>query len=77
MTALDGAAVAGGAVVANEFAAIQVSVDYNGGSPRLLLEDLTTGKSIYLDPLEMASLCEASDDDRQRWLLVGAYRPAP
>jgi hypothetical protein len=61
-------------ILANEYAAVRVSVDRQGHSARLLVEDLTTGNSVLLDPLEMASFCEAEDHDRDRWLLVGDYR---
>jgi hypothetical protein len=63
-----------GTVLSNEFAAVRVSVDRRGHSPRLLVEDLTTGNCVLLEPLEMASFCLALDEDRDRWLLVGDYR---
>ena len=63
-----------GTILANEFASVRVSVDRRGHSPRLRVEDLTTGNFVLLEPLEMASFCAALDDDRDRWLLVGEYR---
>jgi hypothetical protein len=62
------------AVVGNEFATVRVALDTNGNGPRLLLEDLEDGSRIWLSPLELASLCLASPEDRVNWLRVGVYR---
>lgn len=62
------------AVLANEFAVVRVSFDATGNSPRLLVEDTETGDSIYLSPLELACLTQATPDDRLQWMRVGAYR---
>jgi hypothetical protein len=62
------------AVLTNEFASVRVSVDEVGHTPRLLVEDLETGAQILLSPIELASLCLASADDRVNWLRVGQYR---
>ena len=40
----------------NEFAAVQVGRDESGNGVRLRIEDLTSGRSIYLDPLELEAL---------------------
>src|SRR5262245_47964103 len=40
----------------NEFAAVQVARDESGNGVRLRIEDLTSGRSIYLDPLELEAL---------------------
>ena len=61
-------------MLASEFARVLVSVDSSANGPRLLVEDLESGESVFLDPLELASFCHASDEDRQAWLLVGPYR---
>jgi hypothetical protein len=61
-------------VIASEFAAVRVTVDRLANGPRLLVEDLDTGVSIYLEPLELASFCLATEEDRLQWLNVGAYR---
>jgi hypothetical protein len=50
-------------ILANEFAQVRVSSDRNGNSARLKVEDLQSGKSICLDPLILASLVWASDED--------------
>lgn len=65
-----------GTILASEFAAVRVTVDRKALGPRLLLEDLDSGHQIYLEPLELASFCLATEADRIRWLRVGAYRPA-
>lgn len=62
------------ATLANEFAAVRVSLDTTGNGPRLLVEDLETGDDIFLSPLELACLCLATPEDRLQWLRVGAYR---
>ncbi|GAA1970421.1 hypothetical protein GCM10009798_33960 [Nocardioides panacihumi] len=62
------------ATLANEFAAVRVSLDTTGNGPRLLVEDLETGDDIFLSPLELACLCLATPEDRVQWMRVGAYR---
>ena len=43
-------------VIKNEFAAVEVEVDEEANGPRLKIKDLETGKTIYLDPLELENL---------------------
>ncbi|MFF1732170.1 hypothetical protein [Streptomyces sp. NPDC058247] len=62
------------AELVNEFAAVRIALDTVGNGPRLLIEDLETGARTFLSPLELASLCLATDQDRADWLRVGAYR---
>ncbi|MFJ8749022.1 hypothetical protein ACIREO_06775 [Streptomyces sp. NPDC102441] len=62
------------AELANEFAVVRIALDTAGNGPRLLIEDLETGARTLLSPLELASLCLATDQDRADWLRVGAYR---
>jgi hypothetical protein len=62
------------AELANEFAAVRVSLDRTGNGPRLLVEDVESGGSVWLTPLELASFCLATDRDRADWLRVGDYR---
>jgi hypothetical protein len=50
-------------ILANEFAQVRLSKDRNGNSVRLKVEDLQSGRTICLDPLILASLVWASDDD--------------
>ncbi|MCW2756866.1 MAG: hypothetical protein JWO46_612 [Nocardioidaceae bacterium] len=63
----------GDSVVWNEFAAVRVSVDESGLTPRLRLEDLESGESTLLDPVELASFITTPDQLRLRWLDVGPY----
>jgi hypothetical protein len=63
-----------GVVLSSEFASVRVSVDTVANGPRLVVEDVESGERVYLDPLELASFCYASDEDRLAWLLVGPYR---
>jgi hypothetical protein len=60
--------------LSNEFAVVRISVDDTGNGPRLLVEDAETGDHIFLSPLELASLCLATPEDRQEWIRVGNYR---
>jgi len=62
------------AELVNEFAAVRVSLDEAGHGPRLLVEDLESGASVLISPIELASLCLATADDRLNWLRVGEYR---
>ncbi|MGB9226719.1 hypothetical protein [Mycobacterium sp.] len=63
------------AIVANEFASVSVSLDTNGNSPRLRVEDLRTGRVRYLDALELETLVWLPDErltalmdpSRDRW----------
>jgi hypothetical protein len=61
-------------VLTNEFASVRVSLDTSANGPRLLVQDVESGDRIYLDPLELASFCLATDEDRAEWLRVGNYR---
>jgi len=57
----------------NEYAEIRVSVDYAGLTPRLFLENLETGRSTFLDPLELAAFIDTPDELRVQWLRIGAF----
>lgn len=60
-------------IVWNEFAAVRVKVDRSGLTPRLLLEDLESGETTLIDPLELVSFVNTPDELRTRWLNVGPY----
>jgi hypothetical protein len=45
------------------FAAVEVDRDDNGNGPRLRIRDLRSGKSVCLDPLELAALVWVRHDD--------------
>lgn len=62
------------AVIANEFAAVRVRVTRCGRGVRLVVQDLESGASVSLDPLDLRSFCLASEDEQIAWLRSGAYR---
>lgn len=62
------------AVIANEFAAVRVQVIRCERGVRLVVQDLETGASVSLDPLDLRSFCLASEDEQTAWLRSGAYR---
>ncbi len=45
-----------GPVIENEFAQVSVNFDTQANSPRLRLEDLRTGRTRYLDALELEAI---------------------
>ena len=47
----------------SEFAAVEVERDDRGNGPRLLVRDARSGKTIYLDPLELWALAWARHED--------------
>jgi hypothetical protein len=50
-------------LLTSEFAAVEVDRDDNGNGPRLLIRDLRSGKSVCLDPLELAALASARHEE--------------
>lgn len=50
-------------LIANEFAAVNVELDTKGKSPRLKIEDKSTGVHVYLDALELQALAWATHKD--------------
>ncbi|WP_157773033.1 hypothetical protein [Rhodococcoides fascians] len=48
----------------NEFASIRISREVGQCGVRLKFTDLETDASTYMDPLELASLCESGESDR-------------
>jgi len=73
-TALTETAPLEGAVIANEFAAVRVLVARCGRGLRLVLQDLESGASVSLDPLDLRSFCLASEEEQIAWLRSGPYR---
>jgi hypothetical protein len=61
------------AVIANEFAAVRVQVAQCGRGVRLIVQDLESGASVSLDPLDLRTFCLASEDEQIAWLRSGAY----
>ena len=74
MTVLNEPASLESAVIANEFAAVRVRVARCGRGVRLVVQDLESGASVSLDPLDLRSFCLASEDEQIAWLRSGAYR---
>jgi hypothetical protein len=52
----------GGAVVGSEFAEVSVRFDLDGNAPRLRLEDLRSGRTRYLDALELETIIWLPDE---------------
>jgi hypothetical protein len=53
-------------VLANEFAAVRLDLDYEANVVRLRITDLERGTSICLDPFQLASLTVATVTDFDR-----------
>ena len=51
-----------GELFRSEFALVRVRRDMSANGERLLIEDMSTGNSIYLDPLELEALTRANHD---------------
>jgi hypothetical protein len=47
-------------ILRNEFASVEVARDDSANGVRLRIRDLSTGRTIYLDPLELESLTRAT-----------------
>jgi hypothetical protein len=63
--------------LANEFAAVTLSLDTSGRGPRLHVTDSESGEGVFLDPLLLAALCRSTAADRQSWLRTGDYGDNP
>ena len=61
-------------MIANEFASVRVQVVACGRGLRLHVQDMETGATVSLDPLDLRSFCLASEDEQIAWLRSGAYR---
>jgi hypothetical protein len=53
-------------VLRNEFAIVEVTPIGRPGGERLLVTDLSTGRSAAFDPVELEGLCWIGDGDRAR-----------
>jgi hypothetical protein len=49
--------------LASEFAAVEVGRDDRGNGPRLIVRDARSGRSVSLDPLELAALATLRHED--------------
>jgi hypothetical protein len=62
-------------IVRNEFAAVEVALDHEGNGDRLKVEDLDSGRVVYLDALQLENIVWMPDDElsalmdpaRHRW----------
>ncbi|HLK87937.1 MAG TPA: hypothetical protein VKT27_15645 [Candidatus Binataceae bacterium] len=52
----------------SEFAAVEVTRDERGNGPRLMIRDLQRGRSVLLDPLELAALAAVRHEELQPFL---------
>jgi len=52
----------------SEFAGVVVELDKLGNGPRLMIRDIRTGKTNYLDPLELEALAWVSHDQLEPFL---------
>jgi hypothetical protein len=66
-----------GIVLRSEFATVRVSLDQHANGPRLRVEDLRTGQTIHLDPLELEWIAWSSHAELTRLLRTdpGGARP--
>ncbi len=58
-------------IIGNEFACVSVSIDEHGHDPRLMIEDLDTGATVWLDALILASLAREKVENLVRHLMPG------
>jgi hypothetical protein len=52
----------------NEFASVRVERNDDGNGPRLLIEDLKSGRQRYLDPLQLETLVWIPDEEWKGFL---------
>ena len=43
-------------ILSSEFASVEIELDDRGNGPRLMIRDARNGRSVFLDPLELAAL---------------------
>jgi hypothetical protein len=57
----------------SEFAAVEIERDENGNGPRLMIRDIRRGKSVFLDPLELAALAWVRHEDLTPFLDLSRF----
>jgi len=62
-------------VYRNEFACVSIRVLDDGNGERIEVHEPESGLTVVLEPIDFASFCHATTEDRERWLRVGAYSP--
>jgi hypothetical protein len=61
-------------IVRNEFSVVKVELDNEGNGDRLRLEDMDTGRVIYLDALQLENLVWLPDDKLTEYMDPSAHR---
>jgi hypothetical protein len=61
-------------IILNEFADVKAELDSRANGPRLKIEDLETGTTTYLDPLELQSLVWVRHKGLAPFLDPSSYR---
>lgn len=61
-------------IVRNEFSVVKVELDQEGNGDRLRLEDMDTGRVIYLDALQLENLVWLPDEKLAEYMDPSAYR---
>lgn len=60
--------------VRNEFASVGVRLDISGNGGRLRLEDLDSGRVVYLDALQLENLVWLPEDKLEEYMDPSAHR---
>ncbi len=50
-------------VFRNEFSTVELQRDESANGPRLLVRDAASGRTIYLDPIQLEALTRMTTDD--------------
>ena len=50
-------------VFRNEFSTVELQRDESANSPRLCVRDVATGRTIYLDPIQLEALTRMTPED--------------
>lgn len=61
-------------IIRNEFAAVEVELDNEGNGDRLRVEDLDSGRVVYLDALQLENIVWMPDDELSALMDPSRYR---
>lgn len=61
-------------IIRSEFAAVEVGLDNEGNGDRLRIEDLDTGRVVYLDALQLENLVWLPEEEITRIMDPSANR---
>jgi hypothetical protein len=64
-------------ILNSEFASVEIDRDDSGNGPRLLIRDARSGKTIFLDPLELAALAWVRHEELLPFLDPGRLTADP